>query len=1099
MSTPEPRFEPTFEPDPLFRDRPASTGPPPHRVILASAGAGKTYRLTGRYLELLLSGVDPSTVLATTFTRKAAGEILAKTIDRLSNAIADADERSRLAEHLPDEVKRTVTADRCRHAMAELGRRLDRLSVSTLDGFFARLIGAFRYELGLPLEPRYLDDESAEAKELRGRAIEALFAEEAARDETLGTLVALMKQLHHDGAKRSVTEAIDGIVSELYEVYRAAPSEAAWSRLAVPEGVLQQEQLEAAVAVLAGGRPALPERKNYVKSWENDVAQAEAGDWQGFLKGGIPAKLAAGEAKYDKIEIPIEVERLYRPLVSHAESVRLAELAYQTRATHALLARFDARFAEARRQRGVMRFADATHALARELFTLDPGVLSDAFFRLDARVQHLLLDEFQDTSLEQWRVLEPFAAEAASQDRSFFCVGDPKQAIYGWRGGEVELFDRAMRLPGLGDDARQTLAVSWRSSQVVLDAVNGVFDTLESNPVLDACPGVASAWSARFEPHAAAKPNLPGHVTLETTRPEPDAQDHRNDDDGDDDEDDAAADALTEHERAAAEFIVDLHRRRPDRGIGVLVRKNAAASRLLYELRRRELPVSGEGGVPITDTPAVNAMLSALTLADHPGHRAAAFHVVNSPLGESLGLTTRDPRDVERFARSVRDRLLQVGYAATLAEWTRRVQDHCGDRSRRRLEKLIDLAEAFDRGSADLRPARLVAHAEALRIEEPATSLVRVMTIHKSKGLEFDAVVLPELDSGFKFEPTVLLDRGGDPTGEIEAVYRAGNKDTRCLCPTLEALAGDAKHRELSEWLCLLYVAMTRAKRSLHMLVKPLKRSDKGKLNTSGWSNLSWSAVLRRSLIDEGGPIGEGERETLYEIGEAPPGDGTSATSDVAAADGGVLPAGLGLSPGAARRGRVSVSPSAAGREARTADELLTPDTLGEGARTSGSVWHALFECVGFLDEQPPERGALAEAARRADPSLDDAAAAGVIEDFEAVLQKTEVRDALARRGASRLERERPFAIFDERGRLVQGRFDRLVIHDDAGGRPTSARVIDFKTDRIDEAGVADRAAHHRPQLRAYRSAAAKRLGVPVDAVSAELVFTRVGRVVAVR
>ncbi len=126
---------------------------------------------------------------------------------------------------------------------------------------------------------------------------------------------------------------------------------------------------------------------------------------------------------------------------------------------------------------------------------VDLGSLS---FRLDARIDHLLLDEFQDTSPQQWRVIQPWAERvtAGADGTSFFCVGDVKQAIYGWRGGIAEIFDAIDRqLPGL---TPQSLNTSFRSSPPVIDAVNHIFTHLAEHPNLGRAEPAVKRWSQRF-------------------------------------------------------------------------------------------------------------------------------------------------------------------------------------------------------------------------------------------------------------------------------------------------------------------------------------------------------------------------------------------------------------------------------------------------------------------------------------------------------------------------------------------------------------------------------------------------------------------------
>ena len=130
--------------------------------------------------------------------------------------------------------------------------------------------------------------------------------------------------------------------------------------------------------------------------------------------------------------------------------------------------------------------------------------------RLDARIDHVLLDEFQDTSRFQYRVLDPVMDEVIDESgtRTFFCVGDVKQAIYGWRGGCRALFDLVEeRLPA---GSAVSLDRSWRSSPVVLDAVNRIFTGVAETMPEAEDAATAETWAHDFHPHEAAHDDRPG-------------------------------------------------------------------------------------------------------------------------------------------------------------------------------------------------------------------------------------------------------------------------------------------------------------------------------------------------------------------------------------------------------------------------------------------------------------------------------------------------------------------------------------------------------------------------------------------------------------
>ena len=210
---------------------------------------------------------------------------------------------------------------------------------------------------------------------------------------------------------------------------------------------------------------------------------------------------------------------------------------------------------------------------------------------------------------------------------------------------------------------------------------------------------------------------------------------------------------------------------------GVLVQTNEAASRILEALKREGVEASGEGGQRIHDDPAISFILAALRLADHPNDRVAAYHVSASPLGAVLGPVSLEAGEVARVSRELRESWFELGPARLLASWAGQLRDVCDLRGRRRLRQAIELAERW-RDSGEDRPSALARYLEEARIEDPIAAGVRVMTIHKSKGLEFDAVVLPDLDRAllrYQGSP-VLVDRES-PLDPVLASHRSAAEE----------------------------------------------------------------------------------------------------------------------------------------------------------------------------------------------------------------------------------------------------------------------------------------------------------------------------------
>jgi len=225
----------------------SGSSPFPHLVIRASAGTGKTHQLATRFIGLLAAGSRPDQILATTFTRKAAGEILDRVLYRLAEAASDDAPRRQLAK----EIQRPLTRDDCRQLLVVTVRQLHRLHVGTLDSYFIRVATNFGQELGLP--PGWaIGDELADSL-LREEAIEQLLAAGRSAD-----LLTLVHSLAKGTTQRSISRLVHDTVSGLFEVFREATPEA-WEALQQPAG-LRPEELEQAIAAV--GKLDLPDVKD---------------------------------------------------------------------------------------------------------------------------------------------------------------------------------------------------------------------------------------------------------------------------------------------------------------------------------------------------------------------------------------------------------------------------------------------------------------------------------------------------------------------------------------------------------------------------------------------------------------------------------------------------------------------------------------------------------------------------------------------------------------------------------------------------------------------------------------------------------------------
>ena len=1084
----------------------------PHEVVRASAGAGKTYALATRYLRLLHEGASPDTILATTFTRKAAGEILERVLQRLAKAAQDPDQTAKLAHDLRDPNPPhppAITIQDCRRMLATVCRSLHRVWISTLDSLFYRMALCYRYELGLPPQPRIADNNAPAVTQLRLHAIDAMLA-----DDDLPTLLQMIRHLEYGNAPRRVTDIINKIVGgELYDVFREAPDANLWSRLQTPPGLLGPPALAQAINAMRDLSEKMDFDKRWAKSHHDSLNAAMRRDWKTFLKKGIAPKIVAGEEKYNRCEIPADVAAAYQTLIDHAHAQLIDRVARQTQATHRLLERFDQHFTRLRYEHGILLYSDIPMLLSQQLPATDQTLLADLYYRLDTRVTHLLLDEFQDTSLPQWKILQPFAKEIRAYgdgSRTFYCVGDAKQAIYGWRGGCAEIFDHIEDTLNLPHDTQHNLNQSYRSSQIVLDAVNRVFAGLANNDALAKAAHDACDWQARFQEHTAHHTDRPGYVELVTS---PAAENKDNGSHADtpesDTEDGDAPLTTTPHDEYTAGRIAAIAAAAPGKTIGVLVNQNKKAHLLINLLHSHGLTASGEGADPLTDDAAVGVILSALTLADHPGHSAAVFHVLHSPLGSALGLESEQSTHVATVARRIRQSLLTHGYADLITNWAQHLAPSCDERNTQRLVQLIELAQHHDT-AITLRPKDFVAYVQSTRVEEPRAALIRVMTVNKAKGLEFDIVVLPELQRTQLNESGALVyTLRPSPTDPVKAVYRGAAKEVRALSNELDAAYQQRVTRQFHDDLSKLYVAMTRSRHALHMIIEPRTENKDGSRSAKGWSTPSFAAILRHALCGTEEHF-KGE-QTLYTHGHADWMIQNTNTPTRHPVPEPVKPKRVEIrlaqpkdEDRTAGRSWHRVSPSSL----ESAGRVDVPDLLAihtPQAQQRGSLIHAWFELIDWLTPPPPDTylddDHLAAIASQMFPEKDHAWVNDQITQFRRMLEWPTVIEALSLPDTSntavpqpQLWRERSFAVRIEE-RMLRGKFDRVVIRT-LNDKPTHADLIDFKTDRVTPETLARTIERYQPQMQAYRQALSIMLALPSDKVRAQLLFVESGQVI---
>ncbi len=1043
--------------------------PPGHVMILASAGSGKTYALTDRFIGLLARGAAPDRIVALTFTRKAAGEFFDRILNKLAAAAADPAAARRLDAAIGWEGREPEAYRRLLRGMVDA---MPRLRLGTLDGFFARIVRAFPLELGLAGDFEVLQEHAARLE--RRRVLRRLYLPvRGGPAEAQKNFIEAFKRATFGADEKRLATHLDTFLDEHHRVYLTAASGAGWGEAARiwPSG---QPWLEAGTALA----PALRTLESWLASATLDPSSRRR--WAEFLEAVptwapgaslprpleyvlektlpiLPALLAgSAELKFNRQAqaLPAAAARALGDVVQAIAAAELSGQLAVTRGIFEVLRDYDRLYHDTVRRGGKLTFADIQRLLEPMRLSAiggepEAGRLA-IDYRLDGEIDHWLLDEFQDTSFGQWSILRNLVDEAVQDPtgrRTFFCVGDVKQAIYTWRGGDPRIFREVLEYYNAaapGTVVEKFLDSSWRSGPPVIELVNAVFG---ASAVLHGLfPGAAAAtWTREWRTHRSAVPDRNGQAALI----------HAAGRDG--------------RWRTTLELLRELAPGERGLSCAVLVRQNDTAAELADYLR-------AEGGFSATaeadlrvcvDHPAGAALLALVQAAAHPGDRLAWEHVRMSPLAAVLGVDGIGDRDA--LALAVLGSIFHDGFARTMEFWLKRLEP--ADRfSRERADQFAAAAAAFD-ATGSRNPDEFIEFMGRFTLRDTeGGAVVRVMTIHKAKGLDFDVVVVPDLEGH-----TLLSRREG------LAVHESADRSIDWvldLPPRLfsenDAVLGahvcDARAAACYEQLSLLYVALTRAKRGLYVVTEPVGAS----------SSANFPQFLARTLGCEERPIRVGAHEFAGSWSRGDP-EWFRGLPPPAPASRPVP--GLERLAGAASN---SVLRRRVRRPSLEDPSWESPARLFRLERSRESDFgrrvHELLARIAWAD--PAERAARAA----------DWAAQGGAPDAEAAACLTAAGLAAiwaSPDGAAEVWRERDFEVIAEEA-WVSGRFDRVVVSKDSAGRPTAAVVYDFKTDRAESPAnwraIAER---HAGQLATYRRAVCALTGLPAAAVRAEVVLTR--------
>lgn len=797
-------------------------------IISSPAGSGKTEKLARRYIALLKEGVDVERILAITFTDKAAAEMK----QRILRILKEEDERL-------------------------FNRLLDKMAlmrVSTIHSFCGTLLRRFSFEAAI--DPNYRVEDSIDSRIAWEEILYEVLREagtEGGREHEF-----LLQVLGERGFR-----GLDHLRAAMEHLFDKGPFSLEAN---IPEDTLSVDP--GLIEELKAWPGAVQAIDGYEELFGEDALKRLISLEDYFLTGSkMPRRRQPAHLR----EI-VDYQGWTLKMYTYWRARKAEEHRKRTERIREIFRKCWDRYTQRKRDRGVLDFSDLEYIACRML-TEDPE-WANILYAFDEKTDHILVDEFQDTNIFQWRIIDKLTEEwrsglgAKRQEGikpTIFLVGDEKQSIYFFRGANVEIFHRAKEKlrRWLGEEFHYEEArENFRSCQAIVEFTNYVFSRI-MDAEKDSPP-----WVTRYSPFTACRTDASSNgmvefIILDETE-EGMAKAKENE-----------ADVLARRIQALAgnHIITDRHtqQQRPCRymDMAILLRRRRHLRKYEEALRRHNIPFVAVKGIGFYQEPEV-AMLRALVyFLSNPKDDYSLYILLKSPLfmieeasiiramdgdGDCLfsklrGISTHSEgaKGLGQALRFLEDWLSQLPQGP-LAELIERALVETGawrhfhePQRRANIRKFIRLVEDLESSGKSLFKIRDFLERTQDREEEPKANVniegmdaVRIMTIHAAKGLEFPIVFLPGLEEPFiaRTKEAIVYEREGRLLMRLEPDPAIRRNDEDFILQI---------QKEREEQKRLLYVAVTRAEEAL-ILISPW--SEKG---DSFWAFLRDALAIQKN------------------------------------------------------------------------------------------------------------------------------------------------------------------------------------------------------------------------------------------------------------
>jgi|GEM_PF-3081938 len=1052
---------------------------PGHLIVLASAGVGKTYKLVKRAIDLLFRGIPPTTVVIITFTRKAAQEI----VDRLFSILAQQILSEACEEKLvsPHRLKAILT-------LKTLIDHLPYLHFETIDSFFYKLLNHIPPEKRATFVNFSLLDDFQQLK-LREEILWNVLNSETLDD----SIVEAFEQVFGGEDLKNVFSKYLALVEKYYPFFQDFPQVEYWGAPNLFYNIKEITLNEDFLSLIAHIENLLKTEGIPTRLWDEQKKNIRSFPtlYQNLLKAYDPDLRQCFQLTLDRKKY-----NLSSPLALSLGKLAELTIAFfleksheRTRGIAQLLQLYDRHYRKKIKTAAVLSFEDMPRVIL-EAFGLD--LPNPFFFNLDKKWDHFLIDEFQDTSLLQWKVIKLFVDELLQNDdgsRSFFCVGDPKQSIYGWRGACGELIDSIVSLFHL---EKQELKGSRRSAGAILDMVNRLFGNFEL--IEELFPECVEIWKKRWTIQDCFERKLEGYGCLLCVKEPSKEKDFSLENSSNEEIEEKQAEqvvtntSMLRFEAIKRLLIDEIKPQEKKLSCAILVQTNKEAADIFHYLSTcSTLKVSLEGKIyPGKDNRLAKFFSALVQSIAHPNDSLALGWLQASPLGDIF-------RE-ESWRKNIWEKLFMGGFLE-VASWLFAVLEkkiQLDDFHKERMAMIFRICQSFDTtGSRDCDLFLDYFKNYSIPICDDPSS-IQIRTVHSAKGLEFDVVLITELKGSYKIAMNQPRDQ--------PIMYQSPEKEKRIFflpkreviekVPNLKAVYKKLVGEEALEKISLLYVAMTRARQGLYIV---------GEMKEGEWKKSSKKRVIYwQDFLIEGLNSKEEEEKyffddfpllTLFESGKRNWIPQEKKGNQIQKASIGCSSQDLLFLPRPIRRDNF-ISPSLFEKQTQNKSLSFLFNLEREKNKEYGRKIHGLFGRLERLTDpfvQSLQKLALEYKGKDTERNP--------FQDVLECLQTPEIRKIFTPPEDIDIWIERNFCLEVE-GLWIKGSFDRvhLKVGSDKG---ISCEIYDFKTDLVFSLeGLHELAKKYHCQLMLYRKALCKLLQIEPSQVKVFLVSVHLKKMI---